>query len=94
MPTIEPTSQITVPLAKPTLHKPVPMGARVRIPRHYLGKEATGTVWGISMVHVVFVYIVILDDPYFGEHGETRAVTCTGPELESEDGKTNWRLDR
>lgn len=93
MPAVEPTSQITMPLSQPTLHKPVPMGQRVRVPKHYLGKDATGTVEGISFMHVIFVYIVRLDEPHPSEHGEIRCITVGGADLDSEDGLTNWRLE-
>ncbi len=77
---------------EPGLHKPVPMGARVRIPPHYVGKVATGTVIGIAALHVVFSYIILLDEPHPTEYGEIRALSIVGSELDSEDGSTNWRL--
>lgn len=88
--------KMSKPLAprEPTLHKPVPMGARVRVPPHFLGHTATGTVVGISFVHVVFSYIVLMDEPFPSEYGECRALCVGGAELDSEDGKSNWRLDR
>jgi hypothetical protein len=71
--------------------QPVPMGTRVNIPPNYLGKPAKGTVAGIAQIHVVFQYIIILDEPYIDpSYGEMRAITVSGPELEGEDG-TNWR---
>jgi hypothetical protein len=79
---------------KPTLHKPVPMGTRVRLPKHYdLLSCNTGEVAGVASQHVIFQYIVILDVPFESDSlGICKAVTCTGGELESEDGQTNWRL--
>lgn len=84
------------PLAprEPALHKSVPMGARVRVPPHYHGHVATGTVVGIASLHVVFIYIVLMDEPFPSEFGECRALTVGGSELESEDGTVNWRLSR
>lgn len=81
---------------EPGLHKPVPMNARVRIPEHYLGrgKRDTGTVVGIAAIHVVFSYIILLDEPIETEYGQTRALSIGGAQLESEDGLTHWRLDR
>lgn len=79
---------------EPGLHKPVPMNARVRIPAHYIGKPATGTVVGIAMIHIVFCYIVLLDEPIDTEYGQQRALSIGGAELESEDGTANWRLER
>lgn len=76
----------------PTMHKPVPMNSRVRIPTEYLGYPTTGTVVGIGAMHVIFLYIVLLDKPHASEHGEIRAMTVGGSQLESEDGLTNWRL--
>ena len=39
---------------EPGLHKPVPMGTKVVIPKLYLGREGvTGVVAGISSLHVV-----------------------------------------
>lgn len=77
---------------EPTLHKPVPLESRVRLPFHYFGKEVKGTVVGISSMHVIFVYIVLLDEAQDSEFGKVRAVAVPGAELESEDGSTNWRL--
>lgn len=48
----------------PTLHKDVPLQTRVRVDAQYLGKEVTGTVAGIASIHVIFHYIVILDQPH------------------------------
>lgn len=78
---------------EPALHKPVPMDTRVRIPAHYLGKPAVGTVVGVSSVHVIFTYIVLLDEAVSSEYGKIRALSINGAELDSEDGMTNWRLN-
>lgn len=88
--------EMSKPLAprEPSLHKSVPIGARVRVPSHYLGHAAVGTVVGISSVHIIFFYIVLMDEPFPSEYGECRALTVSGSELDSEDGKTNWRLDQ
>ena len=74
---------------KPTLHREVPMESRVLIPSTYRndGKSRLGTVVGISSMHVIFTYIVLLDEPI----KDFRAVVVNGPELEAEDG-SNWRL--
>lgn len=76
---------------QPGLHYPIPMNTRVRIPDSYLGRRSMGTVVGISSMQIVFMYIVLLDEPYQAEFGEIRALTVLGSELESEDGTTNWR---
>lgn len=80
---------------EPALHKAVPMQARVRFPELYLGpgKRNTGTVAGIAALHVIFTYIVLLDEPIKTEYGLTSAISIGGSELESEDGLTNWRND-
>lgn len=78
---------------KPTLHKSIPMNTAVRLPVDWLGHEATGVVVGVATMHVVFMYIVLLDVPHQDkDFGEIRAVTVGGPQLESVDGKTNWRF--
>lgn len=75
------------------MHKPVPMNTRVKIPDSYLGKRHYGTVVGVSFVHVVFGYIVLLDESHLADFGEIKAICVNGPELESEDGMTNWRFE-
>lgn len=70
------------------------MNTRVRIPLHYLGRVATGTVIGVASATIIFSYIVLLDESVSTEYGEVRALTVSGSELESEDGTSNWRLDR
>ena len=86
-------TMITEP--QPTLHKPIPMNTRVRLPRYFSDPFRTpilGTVVGISSIHVIFTYIVLLDVPLTISYGVVKAVVVSGPELESEDGETNWRL--
>lgn len=85
------------PTFHPTLHKPVPMNSRVFIPDYYIIDEISdnqrrlgGTVVGIANIHVIFTYIVLLDEPIQTEYGEFKAVVVNGAELEAEDG-TNWR---
>ena len=70
-------------MTQPTLHKPIPMEARVIVPHI----DRVGTVVGISSMHVVFTYIVLLDEPW----EDQRAVVAHGPLLEGEDG-SNWRI--
>jgi len=85
---------ITGPQRTPVLHKAVPMGVRVKVPPAYLkGRQNVwGTVVGVSFAHLVFGYIVFLDESFQAEHGEIRALTVIGSELEAEDG-SNWRND-
>lgn len=68
------------------------MNTRVRIPDSYLGRKAFGTVVGVSSMHVIFHYIILLDEPFQAEFGEIRALTVIGSELTSEDGSQDWRL--
>lgn len=77
----------------PTLHKPVPMGAEVIVPAEYTGRTRKGKVVGIASIHVVFQYIILLDDgeEIESEYGIQRALTVAGPALEAPDG-THWRL--
>lgn len=78
----------------PTLHKPVPMGSRVYIPEYFSSKrkKLAGTVVGVASLHVIYTYIVLLDEPLASEEfGEVKAVVVNGPELEGIDG-SNWRM--
>jgi len=79
----------------PTLHKPVPMGVRVMIPDHYHneGREVWGTVQGVALAHIIWTYIVVLDDPLTTPFGVVGAVVVPGSLLEGEDG-INWRRDQ
>jgi len=85
---------VTAPQPMPTLHKPVPMGVRVKIPGHYHGKdrEVWGEVQGVASAHVVWTYIVILEKELETPFGTVRAVTVPGPELEGEGG-IDWRYE-
>lgn len=65
----------------PTLHKPIPMDSRVRIQESFLGEETYGTVIGVSSMHVIFTYIVLLDSPRTADFGTYRAVAVHGTEL-------------
>lgn len=71
----------------PTMHRPVPMNTRVVIAPGYVQRDAVkGTVRGIATMHVVFQYIVVLDEPIQTDQGEIGAVAVTGPSLTGEDG--------
>ena len=81
-------------MLEPTLHKPVPMDTRVVIPAGYCSLAAVqGTVVGISCLHVIFGYIVLLDEAITTDYGEQRAVIVYGSQIETPDGR-NFRLDR
>jgi hypothetical protein len=78
---------------KPSLHKPVPMESRVIVPKHYLDRDdVKGTVVGVASMHVIFTYIVLLDEPIDTEYGTCRAIVVNGPELRGENGE-DWRLN-
>lgn len=79
-------------MLQPSLHKPIPMNSRVVVPAHYLGKGVSGRVVGISSMHVIFIYIVLLDVPIDSEYGRMEAISVSGSELNGEDGK-HWRLE-
>ena len=82
-------------MSLPTMHKPVPINSRVKIPNYYSkdkNKNFFGTVVGISSMHVIFTYIVLLDEFLESEFGDLKAVVVHGTELESEDGLTNWKI--
>lgn len=82
----------------PTLHHPVELETRVRFPKNWSSGDPEkpghhyGTVIGVSFVHIVFHYIVLLDEPIDTPEGKVRGVTLPGPLLESEDGSKHWRL--
>lgn len=74
---------------EPSLHKTIPLNTRVSIPLI----NRVGLVVGISSMHVIFHYIVLLDEEYEIPEGKVKAVAVSGTELWSEDGKSNWRLE-
>lgn len=77
----------------PSMHKPIPMGTRVRVPAGYAcANEIVGTVVGISSWHVVFMYIVLLDEALDTDYGFQRAISVHGASLVSEDGSMNWKI--
>lgn len=75
---------------EPDLHKPVPMNARVIVPAYAGG--GTGTVVGISSYHMIFSYIVLLDNPIEKEDGPHQAFAVHGTDLVGVDG-SDWKLD-
>lgn len=78
---------------EPTLHKPVLLNTKVLIPTYYHQEEdrKSGVVVGIASIHVIFSYIVLLDEPLETIFGQMRTVVVNGPELEAPDG-SNWKL--
>jgi hypothetical protein len=79
---------------QPSIHKPVPMGARVVLPEHYLGRpNVTGTVVGIASLHIFFTYIILLDAEIQTEYGPQKAVVVLGQELRGVNGE-DWRLTK
>jgi hypothetical protein len=82
---------------QPTLHKPVPLQTRVIVPVQYLGADKhnfKGIVAGIATVHVIFTYIILLDEPIVTNDGLTSAIIVDGPNLMDEDGVYAWRLSK
>lgn len=76
----------------PTLHKPVPLGTRVRVSADFGSYSSlTGVVVGISSIHVIFQYIVLLDTIVESEYGQMRAAAIPGTHLETENGQENFR---
>lgn len=79
-------------LLQPTLHKPVPLGTRVRVVGlSEAHPSITGEVAGIASCHVIFIYIILLDTPIVDGYGAHRAIPCSGTMLEGLDG-TTWKL--
>jgi len=76
------------------LHKPIPLGTDVIVPtgNYSPGKLRAGKVVGIAMFHVIFNYIVLLDDDIIDEYGAHKAISVPGTILETSDGG-NWRLE-
>lgn len=78
---------------EPTLHKPVSMETRVRVNLFdNKSKDYTGIVVGIASLHILFTYIVLLDEQLNINEDVCRAVTVPGPLLRSEDVLSDWRL--
>ena len=80
---------------EPALHKSIPLQTRVIVPENYLGSDRdsyAGRVVGISALHIIFTYIVLLDVPVETEYGLTSAICVSGTELMNEQGKYEWRL--
>lgn len=75
----------------PTLHKPVPLQTRVRVHESYLGHEVRGTVAGIASQHVVFMYIIVLDEPHVFDGEAFTAITVVGSHLMNENGEFEWK---
>jgi hypothetical protein len=63
------------------------MNTRVLIPAGYCATTAhMGTVVGISSMHVIFGYIIQLDEPIDTEYGIQHAVIMYGSQIETPDG--------
>lgn len=79
----------------PTMHKPIPMGTRVRLVKDsgFPNNLGMGEVVGIASMHVIFNYIVLFDEPFQTEYGTHRAISVMGTLLEKEDG-SNFRLNQ
>ena len=66
---------------EPTLHKPIPMNTRVRLDTSIYPGNILGTVIGISFQHVIFGYIVLLDEPITYMDDTFGAISVPGPQL-------------
>ncbi len=90
------TTTPTISAPPPTLHKSIPMGARVVLPEHYLGlkqgKLREGEVVGVASCHVIYFYIVLLDVPVESPYGVLKAMSVPGTELVGTDGN-DWKND-
>ena len=75
------------------LHKPIPLGSRVRLDKLLVPSQPTGTVVGVSSRHAIIGYIVLLDQPILLSEETHYAVVAYGTELESEDGQSNWKME-
>lgn len=74
---------------EPTLHKPIPLQTRVTV--EVYGKQHLGTIGGIASMHVIFTYIVVLDEPYEDpDYGLTSAIVIHGPMCRGLNGE-HWR---
>lgn len=76
----------------PTLHKPIPLGVKVRTKPGATTESISGEVVGISFENIFFSYIVLLDTPLKTKYGLEKAVAIPGVCLEGVDG-TSYALD-
>ncbi len=67
------------------------METRVVVPADMSAGVRKGTVVGIAEFHVIYRYIVLLDEPLATSEGAVRALSIQGTLLEGEDG-SNWRF--
>jgi hypothetical protein len=75
----------------PKMHKPIPIGARVKVCEGTLPddvvKRVRGEVQGIASMNIFFVYILLLDEPIdVPDIGLCRCITMPGTMLVGEDG--------
>jgi len=78
---------------RPTMHRDIPIGTRVRTIKETLPKDVTeelvGEVQGVASVNLFFVYIILLDRPYdLPYFGPCRCMAISGLLLEGEDGES------
>jgi|SRR5690349_18160768 len=77
----------------PTMHRPVEMNTEVIVPETYLGYEARGRVVGIASIHVIFSYIVLLDQTHKdSDYGRIQAITVGGSHLKNLNGEYQWKF--
>lgn len=56
-------SMMDVPQLKPTLHPDYAVPSRVIVHPSMTGREMSGEIVGIATCHIIFTYIVLLDEP-------------------------------
>lgn len=74
---------------KPAFHRPIPLETRILIPKGTISdKDRTGIVVGIATKHVIFTYIVLLDEgsEFVDSDGVHRAINFPGNLLHEIDG--------
>ena len=76
----------------PTMHKHIPMGTYVRTREDSGYPKVSGRVVGIASMHIIFIYIVLLDSALIVDNEMHEAITVLGTQLESVDGTCNWLL--
>ncbi|WNM70124.1 hypothetical protein [Myxococcus phage Mx1] len=71
------------PRLTPTIHRDVKINERVRFELEP-GQFLTGTVVGVSWVHIFHVYIILLDEPFkvYDDQDPWKAVAIPGQLLE------------
>lgn len=67
---------------QPQLHAAIPMESRVQVDASIHLMAPTGTVIGVASMHVIFIYIVFLDQTLLIDDEWVRAITVPGSQLQ------------